>query len=63
MLLSAFMSAFAETGCTKAELRNVAQMQPATFQRSLNSLIRLGLLHNTGTDKRPFYVRAQAGQL
>jgi AAA domain len=61
-LLSAFMSAFSATG-TKAELRHtVPDMPPATFHRSLNSLIKLGILRNAGTDKRPFYVRAQAGQ-
>ena len=54
-LLSAFMSAFQHTGCSKAELRLVANMPPATFYRSLNSLVNLGLLVNDGTDKRPHY--------
>jgi RecA-family ATPase len=56
-LLSAYMSAFSETGATKAELRNAVDMPPATFHRSLNSLIELGVLRNDGSDKRPFYRR------
>jgi hypothetical protein len=59
-LLSTFMSAFSATGCTKVELRHaVPEMASATFYRSLNSLQKLGILHNHGTDKRPFYQRAK----
>jgi hypothetical protein len=55
--LSAYRSAFSDTGCTKRKLRIVADMAPATFHRSLNSLLSLGILINTGSDKRPFYRR------
>jgi AAA domain/Bifunctional DNA primase/polymerase, N-terminal len=55
-LMSVYLSAFSNTGATKAELRLAAGMPPATFHRSLNSLIELGLLRNTGTAGRPFYV-------
>jgi predicted transcriptional regulator len=47
---------FATTGCSMADLRKVADMAPATFHRSLDSLVRLGIVQNTGTDKRPFYL-------
>ena len=59
-LMSVFLSAFSETGASKSELRAVADMAPATFARSLNSLVNLGLLRNEGTDKRPFYRKATA---
>lgn len=54
-LLSVFRECFADTGCSKAELRNVAEQAPATFARSLKSLVLQGLLLNTGTDQRPYY--------
>lgn len=55
LLLSAFMSAFATTGASKAELRILAEMPPASFHRALNALVEDGRLVNTGTEKRPFY--------
>ncbi len=54
-LMSVIMSAFSDTGCTKAELRAAANMPPATFSDALNALVKSGLVINTGTDKRPFY--------
>ncbi|GAA2348805.1 hypothetical protein GCM10009854_27840 [Saccharopolyspora halophila] len=54
-LLSVFMSAFSETGASKAELRNSAEMAPATFHRALNELVSEGALINEGTDRRAFY--------
>lgn len=54
-MLSAFVSAFAETGASKAELRAVVELAPATFHRALSGLVKDGKLINTGTDKRPFY--------
>lgn len=60
-LLSVFVSAFSETGASKAELRNAAGLSPASFARSLNALVRRGLLVNRGTEQRPFY-RAPAGE-
>ncbi len=58
-LLSAFEDHFADIGCSKAELRNVADQAPATFARSLKALLSAGLLVNTGSDLRPFYKRGQ----
>lgn len=54
-LLSVFLSAFATNGATKSDLRNAADMPPATFFRSLETLVSTGKLINTGTDTRPFY--------
>lgn len=55
ILMSAYMSAFANTGASKAELRNIVDMPPASFHRALNNLVRDGRLINSGTEKRPFY--------
>jgi hypothetical protein len=57
-LMSALCRHFSQTGATKAELRAVADMAPATFHRALNELLEAGQLINTGSDKRPFYIRA-----
>lgn len=54
-LLSAFLSAFEATGASKAELRGVANMPPASFHRALNALVMEGALVNHGTEQRPFY--------
>lgn len=54
-LLSTFVHHFVHTGATKAELRTVADMPPATFHRALSDLITSGDLVNEGTDQRPFY--------
>ncbi len=58
-LLSAFEEHFADIGCSKAELRNVADQASATFARSLKALVSAGQLVNTGSDLRPFYKRGQ----
>ncbi|SPM43620.1 hypothetical protein BN000_01488 [Mycobacterium numidiamassiliense] len=54
-LLSVFRSHFSKTGGTKAQLRAVADMAPATFHRSVNELLEAGLLVNDSTEQRPFY--------
>lgn len=54
-LMSVFMSAFSETGASKADLRAAADMAPASFARALNNLVRDGSIVNTGTDRTPFY--------
>lgn len=54
-LMSAFSEHFADMGASKAELRAVADQAPATFARSLRSLVTQGLLVNHGSDARPFY--------
>lgn len=57
-LLSTYLVHFGDTGASKAELRNVADMPNATFARALNDLVKSGDLVNTGTEKRPFYKAA-----
>ncbi|MGV0638246.1 AAA family ATPase [Mycobacterium kansasii] len=54
-LLSIFVQHFVQTGASKAELRLVADMPPATFHRALCDLLQSGDLVNTGSDKRPLY--------
>lgn len=58
-LMSAFLEHFADMGASKAELRAVADQAPATFARSLRSLVTQGLLVNHGSDARPFYKPGQ----
>ncbi len=57
-LLFTFVHHFSQTGASKAELRNVADMDPATFYRALSDLLQSGDLLNAGTEKRPFYKAA-----
>jgi hypothetical protein len=57
-LLFTFVHHFGGIGASKAELRKVSDMDPATFYRALNDLQKCGDLVNTGTDKRPFYIEA-----
>ncbi|NEN07615.1 AAA family ATPase [Diaminobutyricibacter tongyongensis] len=54
-LLSVLVQNFGALGATKAELRNVSEMAPATFHRSLKSLLEQGHIHNSGTEARPHY--------
>jgi hypothetical protein len=58
-LLSHFVSHFAETGATRADLRDSADMPRATFYRALNDLLKSGRFINEGTGKRPFYRLAE----
>ena len=54
-LMSAFLSAFSESGASKAELRAAADLPPSSFYRAVNHALRDGLLVNDGTEQRPFY--------
>lgn len=56
-LRTVFADNFADTGASKAELRTVADLPPATFHRAVNTLVNAGAFVNEGTDKRPFYRR------
>jgi hypothetical protein len=58
-LLSTFVQHFVQTGASKSELRDVAEMTTGTFHRALSDLLESGDLVNDGTDKRPFYKVAQ----
>lgn len=58
-VMSIYSTHFADTGCTRKDLRDVCHeagiTSSGTFTRALHTLISSGHLHNTGTDKRPFY--------
>lgn len=58
-LMSIYVQHFADTGCSKRELREVAgengMRSSGTFTRALHILVSSGALTNTGTDVRPFY--------
>jgi hypothetical protein len=58
-LMSIYVQHFADTGCSKRELREVAgehgMKSSGTFTRALQMLVSSGALTNTGTDARPFY--------
>jgi hypothetical protein len=56
-LAIAYSHHFSETGCSSAQLRAVADMPPATYYRALSDLLKSGQLVNTGTKRRPFYIR------
>lgn len=63
VVLDTFLSHFSLTGATSAQLRDTVDgISKATFHRALNSLISQGLLTNTGTQQRPFYVSAMSNQ-
>lgn len=57
-LLAVVRDSFGTTGCTTAQLRDVAGLSRSTFYRALNALVTRGALVNSGTDKRPFYTVA-----
>lgn len=54
-LLAAVADTFADTLASKAELRTVAAMPPATFHRALNALVRRGAIGQHGSEQRPLY--------
>lgn len=55
VILSAYLSAYRETGATKAQLRMASGLAPATFHRALSALVTDGKLVDIGTEKRPHY--------
>lgn len=54
-LLAIAADTFADTLASKAELRAVAAMPPATFHRALNALVRRGAVVQHGPEQRPRY--------
>ena len=59
-LMGIFDHQFAHTGATKAEFRTAAVdagISSMTYYRGVHDLLESGALVNTGTDKRPFYVK------
>lgn len=57
-LVATLRDSFGTTGATGAQLREVSEIPKSSFYRALNSLVTMGLVVNTGTAKRPFYVLA-----
>ncbi|MFG2021102.1 AAA family ATPase [Actinomadura geliboluensis] len=55
-ILEAMRDSFGTTGASGATLRDVTDIPKTSFYRALNLLVKKGMLENTGTDKRPFYV-------
>ncbi|MDE3725339.1 AAA family ATPase [Nocardiopsis sp. N85] len=55
-LLGIMRDSFGTTGATGAQLRETSEIPKSSFYRALNTLVERGLVVNTGTDKRPFYV-------
>ncbi|MBT2207022.1 AAA family ATPase [Actinomadura sp. NEAU-AAG7] len=55
-ILEAMRDSFGTTGASGATLRDVTEIPKTSFYRALNLLVTKGMLENTGTDKRPFYV-------
>ena len=58
-LIATLRDSFGTTGATGAQLREVSEIPRSSFYRALNSLVTMGLVVNTGTAKRPFYVLAE----
>lgn len=58
-LIATLRDSFGTTGATGAQLREVSEIPRSSFYRALNSLVTMGLVVNTGTPKRPFYVLAE----
>lgn len=54
-LLQEFLTAFSETGASRATLRTVTKLPDSTYYRALNDLLSAGMLLNVGTDKQPYY--------
>jgi hypothetical protein len=60
-ILEAMRDSFGTTGASGATLRDVVMLPKTSFYRALNLLVRKGMLANSGTDKRPFYVLPAGG--
>ncbi|MFS2291724.1 MAG: helicase RepA family protein [Actinomadura sp.] len=61
VILDAMRDSFGTTGASGTTLRDVAEIPKSSFYRALNMLVTKGMLKNTGTTRRPFYVLPGAG--
>lgn len=59
-VLATMRDSFGTTGASGAQLRDASEVSKSSFYRSLNVLVERGLVTNTGTDRRPFYVLPEA---
>ena len=55
-ILEVMRDAFETTGATPTQLTEVSGIARASVYRAVNGLVIKGMLINSGTDKRPFYV-------
>jgi len=55
VLLSALINTFQGQGASRADLRNITGMAPASFHRAMGDLLKSGSVVNKGTDQRPYY--------
>jgi hypothetical protein len=62
VILEVMRDSFGTTGAGTTTLREVVTLPRTSFYRALNLLVAKGLLHNTGTDKRAFYVLPGSGE-
>lgn len=58
-LWAAYEDVFSGRRVSKAELRNTADMPPASFHRGLTVLLQTGRLVQEGTDSRPIYTSSR----
>lgn len=63
IILQAMRDSFGTTGAAGGTLRDLVALPKTSYYRAMNLLVRRGDLHNTGTDKRPFYVLPAEGSL
>lgn len=61
-ILDAMWDSFGTTGASATNLREVSGISKSSFYRSVNRLLKRGLLVNTGTDKRAHYILPGAGE-
>lgn len=55
-LLTVMRDSFGTTGASGSTLRDVTELPKTSFYRALNALVGRGVLVNSGTEKRPFYI-------
>lgn len=58
-VLATMRDSFGTTGATSTQLRDTSEVPKSSFYRSLNVLVERGLLANTGSTNRPFYVLSE----
>lgn len=58
-LVATLRDSFGTIGATGTQLREVSGIPKSSFYRALNTLVTMGLVVNTGTEKRPLYVLAE----
>jgi hypothetical protein len=60
VILEVMRDSFGTTGVGTTVLRDVVTLPKTSFYRALNLLVAKGMLRNTGTEKRAFYVLSES---